>query len=49
MTRREAERYRRHINGLITELPDNAALDVTECGSRDRPICFGRRLSNGDG
>ena len=30
MTRREAMQYRRHINGLITELPDEAALDVTD-------------------
>lgn len=30
MTRQEAMRYRRHINGLINELPDEAALDVTD-------------------
>ena len=30
MTRNEAERYRRHINKLIVDLPDADALEVTD-------------------
>ena len=30
MTRREAERYRRHINAVIEPLADEAALDVAD-------------------
>ena len=30
MTRNEAERYRRHINKLIVDLPDEDALEVTD-------------------
>lgn len=45
MTRREAMRYRRHINGLITELPDEAALDVTDLFE---PWESGRTYATGD-
>lgn len=30
MTRREAEKYRRHINTVVDELTDEAALDVAD-------------------
>lgn len=30
MTRGEAERYRKHINGILTGLDDETALDVTD-------------------
>lgn len=45
MTRREAMQYRRHINGLITELPDEAALDVTDLFE---PWESGRTYATGD-
>lgn len=45
MTRREAILYRRHINGLITELTDEAALDVTDLFEPWEP---GRTYATGD-
>lgn len=45
MTRREAMRYRRHINGLITELSDDAALPVTDLFE---PWESGRTYATGD-
>ena len=51
MTRREAMQYRRHINGLITELPDEAALDVTdlfEPWKTDTPYATGDRVKHND-